>query len=88
MEGHVGFDVPRQRPNGRALDDFGWNMFGIHPLTVATLALDTVVHKWTPPTRQAGDDNDAHQSQPHVFSGPGPVIVVIMVMIVVAASIN
>jgi integrase len=28
---NVGLDIRRQRPNGRALDDFGWNEFGIHP---------------------------------------------------------
>jgi hypothetical protein len=33
---NVGIDIWRQRPQGSALGDFGWNMFGNHPLTVAT----------------------------------------------------
>jgi hypothetical protein len=32
---NVRLDIWRQRPDGRVLDDLGWNMFGIHPLTVA-----------------------------------------------------
>jgi hypothetical protein len=29
-ESNVGIDIWRQRPEGTALNDFGWNMFGIH----------------------------------------------------------
>ncbi len=27
----IRFNIPKQRPNRRALDDFGWNKFGIRP---------------------------------------------------------
>ena len=33
---NVGIDIWRQRPDGHALNNFKWNMFGVHSLTVAT----------------------------------------------------
>src|SRR5215471_17828616 len=40
-------------------------------------------HKWAPPTGQAGNDNDTHHSQPHIFTGPGFVFMVMVFVIVV-----
>ena len=40
-----------------------------------------------PATGQAGNDNDTHQSQPHIFSGPGFVFMVMVFMIVIVIMV-
>jgi hypothetical protein len=44
-------------------------------------------HEWAPPAGQASNDNDTHQSQPRVFSGPGFVIMVIAFKIVIVLMV-
>src|ERR1700736_6201784 len=36
-----------------------------------------------PPARQTGDDNETHQSQPHVFNGSGYVIMIVAIVIMI-----
>src|SRR6516164_10753275 len=43
-------------------------------------------HEWAPPTGQAGNDNDTHQSQPHIFSGPGFVFMIVIVVTILMVT--